>query len=41
MSFLRGAAVYTLSNVASAAVPFLLLPANIKLLTPWLVQKWA
>ncbi|MCG9026056.1 lipopolysaccharide biosynthesis protein [Laribacter hongkongensis] len=27
MSLLRGAAVYTLSNVASAAVPFLLLPA--------------
>lgn len=34
MSFLRGAAVYTLSNVASAAVPFLLLPALTRAMGP-------
>lgn len=34
MSFLRGAAIYTLSNVASAAVPFLLLPALTRAMSP-------
>ncbi|WP_281661973.1 lipopolysaccharide biosynthesis protein [Microvirgula aerodenitrificans] len=34
MSFFRGAAVYTLSNVASAAVPFLLLPALTRAMGP-------
>jgi O-antigen/teichoic acid export membrane protein len=34
MSFLKGAAVYTLSNVASAAVPFLLLPALTRAMGP-------
>ena len=34
MSLLRGAAVYTLSNVASAAVPFLLLPALTRAMGP-------
>lgn len=34
MSFFRGAVVYTLSNVASAAVPFLLLPALTRAIGP-------
>lgn len=34
MSFFRGALVYTLSNVASAAVPFLLLPALTRAMGP-------
>jgi O-antigen/teichoic acid export membrane protein len=34
MSFIRGAAVYTFSNVASAAVPFLLLPALTRAMGP-------
>lgn len=34
MSFVRSAAVYTLANVASAAVPFLLLPALTRAMKP-------
>lgn len=34
MSFLSGAVVYTMSNVASAAVPFLLLPALTRAMGP-------